>query len=516
MRVLDRSGEPVRGLTAADFTLLDQGRPQTLAAVDAIELGGEAAPGAAALAFRRPRAAVICSSSTSRSRDPRRSSRRVGPPRSSSSTACATPTSPRSPRTRSRPASGCSSTFSSDRAALAEAIETLGLEPVERSDPLQMAYRERRTPGLASQESADQRTGSSAERRAGGPHRNRPDDGVPRPRAHRRVRAGTRPCVDPGPPRSRPGPRRRRRPQGRSCSFRRASEPPPRRRAGDVGGAGVDDQGRRLEGRCRPPLRQHRAAVGPLGHGRLPPAEPLRDPHGRHRRVRDRDRRRRARRAGRRASPHDPERPLRSLERDGRRGLPVDDRHRRRAPAARPPDEPRVRPRVPARPSRRGGQVPRAQGQGRPLRREGVVAPRILRETRLPAAHAARAEPLRGRHHRQRDPVLRHRAPCPGDALRGARPRGEARLSVVIEIPGGEFLQGEKGDRTTLEIYAYAFDGSQRLGDFLAEPLGLDVARASPQALHGRHSLLRRAAPAARRLSPAHAGAQREHGPDAV
>ena len=42
VRVLDRSGEPVRGLTAADFTLLDQGRPQTLTAVDAIELGGEA------------------------------------------------------------------------------------------------------------------------------------------------------------------------------------------------------------------------------------------------------------------------------------------------------------------------------------------------------------------------------------------------------------------------------------------------------------------------------------------
>ena len=39
---------------------------------------------------------------------------------------------------------------------------------------------------------------------------------------------------------------------------------------------------------------------------------------------------------------------------------------------------------------------------------------------------------------------------------------GEARLSVVIEIPGGEFLQGEKGDRTTLEIYAYAFDGTRR------------------------------------------------------
>jgi hypothetical protein len=67
----------------------------------------------------------------------------------------------------------------------------------------------------------------------------------------------------------------------------------------------------------------------------------------------------------------------------------------------------------------------------------------------------------------------------------GAAAGGEARLSVVIEIPGEDLLQGEKGDRTTLEIYAYAFDGEHRVGDFLAEPLGLDVARASPRLSHG-------------------------------
>jgi len=63
----------------------------------------------------------------------------------------------------------------------------------------------------------------------------------------------------------------------------------------------------------------------------------------------------------------------------------------------------------------------------------------------------------------------------------GPAPGAEALLSVVIEVPGGQILEGEKGDRTTLEIYAYAFDATHRVADFLAEPLGLDVARASPR-----------------------------------
>ena len=73
VRVIDRSGEPVRGLGAADFTLLDQGRPQLVTSVDAIELGerrdpaGSAAVPSAArrrylllfdFAFARPKAIV--------------------------------------------------------------------------------------------------------------------------------------------------------------------------------------------------------------------------------------------------------------------------------------------------------------------------------------------------------------------------------------------------------------------------------------------------------------------------
>ena len=38
VRVVDRDGKPVRGLTATDFTLSDDGRPQTIVGFDAIDL----------------------------------------------------------------------------------------------------------------------------------------------------------------------------------------------------------------------------------------------------------------------------------------------------------------------------------------------------------------------------------------------------------------------------------------------------------------------------------------------
>ena len=178
VRVLDRSGEPVRGLTAADFTLLDQGRPQTLTAVDAIELGGEAGareprsvPPAARrrylllfdFSFARPKAVVAA----------RRAAREfvVDGMRDTDLAAVAT----YSLQTGVR----LVVTFSSDRAALAAAIETLGLEPAERSDPLQMAYDARGMTALASRESSDQKQNRERRRTpAGGPHRNCPDDGV--------------------------------------------------------------------------------------------------------------------------------------------------------------------------------------------------------------------------------------------------------------------------------------------------------------------------------------------------
>src|SRR6185295_14590374 len=161
VRVLDRSGEPVRGLTAADFTLLDQGRPQTLTAVDAIELGGEAGareprsvPPAARrrylllfdFSFSRPQAVVAA----------RRAAREfvLDGMRDTDLAAVATYSLQAGVRLLV--------TFSSDRAALAGAIETLGLEPAERSDPLQMAYHVRGTPGIASRESSDQKQTESA------------------------------------------------------------------------------------------------------------------------------------------------------------------------------------------------------------------------------------------------------------------------------------------------------------------------------------------------------------------
>ncbi len=52
-----------------------------------------------------------------------------------------------------------------------------------------------------------------------------------------------------------------------------------------------------------------------------------------------------------------------------------------------------------------------------------------------------------------------------------------ALISVLVEVPGGPFLADEKGDHTAIEIFAYAFDGTDRLGDYFAQSIALDVVR---------------------------------------
>jgi hypothetical protein len=63
--VLDRQGRPVRGLTAEDFTLLEDGKPQVVASFEAFDLGAAAAlpvpkapPGSVATNVRSARAAA--------------------------------------------------------------------------------------------------------------------------------------------------------------------------------------------------------------------------------------------------------------------------------------------------------------------------------------------------------------------------------------------------------------------------------------------------------------------------
>ncbi|HEY3205270.1 MAG TPA: VWA domain-containing protein [Thermoanaerobaculia bacterium] len=50
-------------------------------------------------------------------------------------------------------------------------------------------------------------------------------------------------------------------------------------------------------------------------------------------------------------------------------------------------------------------------------------------------------------------------------------------VPVILEIPGERFLAGGRGDRATIEIYVYANDQDNRLGDFFVQAIGIDLAK---------------------------------------
>lgn len=58
-----------------------------------------------------------------------------------------------------------------------------------------------------------------------------------------------------------------------------------------------------------------------------------------------------------------------------------------------------------------------------------------------------------------------------------AMSEGAASVPVLLEIPGERFLSGEKGDRATAEIYVYANDQDNRLRDFFTQAVSLDLAK---------------------------------------
>jgi len=60
-----------------------------------------------------------------------------------------------------------------------------------------------------------------------------------------------------------------------------------------------------------------------------------------------------------------------------------------------------------------------------------------------------------------------------------------AAVPVLIEIPGEKFLAGEKGERTTAEIYVYADDHDNRLRDFFVQTVGLDLSKSRERLLAG-------------------------------
>jgi VWFA-related protein len=74
----------------------------------------------------------------------------------------------------------------------------------------------------------------------------------------------------------------------------------------------------------------------------------------------------------------------------------------------------------------------------------------------------------------------------PVRALAAPFPTGEQRASVpvLLEIPGDRLLVDQKGDRLTAEIYIYASDSQNRLRDFLAQAVNVDLS-------HNREALLK-------------------------
>ena len=55
---------------------------------------------------------------------------------------------------------------------------------------------------------------------------------------------------------------------------------------------------------------------------------------------------------------------------------------------------------------------------------------------------------------------------------------GVAQVPVILEIPGAALLAGDTGDRTGVQIYAYANDPDGKLADYATQDIGLDLAKA--------------------------------------
>ncbi len=54
---------------------------------------------------------------------------------------------------------------------------------------------------------------------------------------------------------------------------------------------------------------------------------------------------------------------------------------------------------------------------------------------------------------------------------------GEASVPVLLEIPGRPLVEGEKGDHATAEVYVYAVDAENQLRDFFTQVITLDLTK---------------------------------------
>ncbi|HTY41864.1 MAG TPA: VWA domain-containing protein, partial [Thermoanaerobaculia bacterium] len=54
---------------------------------------------------------------------------------------------------------------------------------------------------------------------------------------------------------------------------------------------------------------------------------------------------------------------------------------------------------------------------------------------------------------------------------------GVATVSVLLEVPGAALLDGDRGEKLTVEMYAYAVDGQGRLADFFVRTISADLSK---------------------------------------
>ena len=482
VRVIDRSGEPVRGLTAADFTLLDQGHTQTLTAFDAIDLGNPAVPGEPRavppsarrrylllfdFAFARPKAVIAA----------RRAARDFVLTGLRDDDLAAVGTYSLESGVR------IVVTFSSDRGALAQAIETLGLEAAERTDPLQISYRSGRPPFVVSAESDDQRRADVRQRQDDLAQIIRTMASLDRARSddyeRGRVRAFFQSLRDLGrvldvvegrkdivllsegfPSRLLTGTPQTGEEQQWMVTGDIWKIDSDRRFGNSALRSNLSDMGEFLK-RTHCVIHTVDIADFATETGDAPGEAGVLVPRGTQNALFDLS----SETGGETFhTTHDVGGELRRLAR-GTSLVYV----------------------LAYRPDRLEGEgkyhtlkVKVGRSGVKVVARPGYFERREFRqrtpfERSLSAADVIANEiPVADIHAR----VLA--APFAGSSL-----EAEARVSVVIEIPGGEFLAGETGDRTTLEIYTYAFDGQRHVGDFFAEPLGLDVAKANARLSRG-------------------------------
>jgi len=62
---------------------------------------------------------------------------------------------------------------------------------------------------------------------------------------------------------------------------------------------------------------------------------------------------------------------------------------------------------------------------------------------------------------------------------------GVATVPVLLEVPGAALVEGDRGEKLTVELYAYAVDGQGRLADFFVRTISADLSKNRAKLLDG-------------------------------